>query len=86
MVNEPKKFDIVVGAYVGPTNVNWYGYVPPVDDATDTDPLLKPHVVSTVVAVISNNDTLLTNGQTFAVGISSNQENIMVACFVLIDN
>lgn len=33
-----------------------------------------------------HNDTLLTNGQTFAVGISYNKENTMVACFVLIDN
>ena len=33
-----------------------------------------------------HNDTLLTNGQTFAVGVSYNKENTMVACFVLIDN
>ena len=33
-----------------------------------------------------HNSTLLTNGQTFAVDISYNKENTMVACFVLIDN
>jgi uncharacterized protein YkwD len=33
-----------------------------------------------------HNSTLLTNGQTFAVGISYDKENTMVACFVLIDN
>ena len=33
-----------------------------------------------------HNDTLLSNGQTFAVSISYNKENEMVTCFVLIDN
>jgi len=34
----------------------------------------------------NHNDTLLSDGQTFAVSVSYNKENVMVACFVLIDN
>jgi len=33
-----------------------------------------------------HNDTMLDEGQTFAVGISSNKDKTMVACLVLIDN
>ena len=33
-----------------------------------------------------HNDTLLSDGQTFAVGISYNKENEMVACFVLVSS